>query len=147
MLARTAIAVSPVLLSAFSRKPPDYSTTGAVNPNNTFCLCVNMPRKSLRIKLATMTPAITSNATKPIQFRIRCDTRSYFNVSSKADISQFNLPHGTEVKKWKREKPKRNNTDTIRSIGKQSTESVESVQSSLTKSVKALKRTLGSWNI
>jgi len=104
MPARTAIALSPVLPAAFSRKPPDYSTTGAVNPNNTFCLCVNMPRKSLRIKLATMTPAITSNATKPIQFRIRCDTRSYFNVSSKADISQLNLPHGTEVKKSGKEK-------------------------------------------
>ena len=27
---------------------------------------------------------------------IRYDTRSYFNVRSKADISQLNLPHGTE---------------------------------------------------
>ena len=42
MPARTAIAVSPVLSSAFARKPPDYSTTGAVNSNNTFCLCVDM---------------------------------------------------------------------------------------------------------
>ena len=27
---------------------------------------------------------------------IRYDTRRYFNVRSKADISQLNLPHGTD---------------------------------------------------
>jgi len=27
---------------------------------------------------------------------IRYDTRYYFNVRSKADISQLNLPHGTD---------------------------------------------------
>jgi len=27
---------------------------------------------------------------------IRYDTRCYFNMRSKADISQLNLPHGTE---------------------------------------------------
>ena len=27
---------------------------------------------------------------------IRDDTRCYFNVRSKADISQLNLPHGTD---------------------------------------------------
>jgi len=30
---------------------------------------------------------------------IRYDTRCYFNVRSKADISQLNLPHGTDNKK------------------------------------------------
>jgi len=30
---------------------------------------------------------------------IRYDTRSYFNVRSKADISQLNLPHETKLKK------------------------------------------------
>jgi len=29
------------------------------------------------------------------QLSIRYDTRCYFNVRSKADISQLNLPHGT----------------------------------------------------
>ena len=29
-------------------------------------------------------------------FTIRYDTRCYFNVRSKADISQLNLPHGTD---------------------------------------------------
>ena len=28
---------------------------------------------------------------------IRYDTRCYFNVRSKADISQLNLPHGTDL--------------------------------------------------
>ena len=28
--------------------------------------------------------------------RLRYDTRCYFNVRSKADISQLNLPHGTD---------------------------------------------------
>ena len=27
---------------------------------------------------------------------VRYDTRCYFNVRSKADISQLNLPHGTD---------------------------------------------------
>jgi len=27
---------------------------------------------------------------------LRYDTRCYFNVRSKADISQLNLPHGTD---------------------------------------------------
>ena len=30
---------------------------------------------------------------------IRYDTRCHFNVRSKADVSQFNLPHGTDNKK------------------------------------------------
>ena len=30
------------------------------------------------------------------QITIRYDTRCYFNVRSKADISQLNLPHGTD---------------------------------------------------
>ena len=30
---------------------------------------------------------------------IRYDTKSYFNVRSKADISQLNLPHATELNK------------------------------------------------
>ena len=34
---------------------------------------------------------------------IRYDTRRSFNVCSKADVSQLNLPHGTKLKKWKRE--------------------------------------------
>jgi len=29
------------------------------------------------------------------EYTIRYDTRCYFNVRSKADMSQLNLPHGT----------------------------------------------------
>ena len=31
-----------------------------------------------------------------ILYTIRYDTRCYYNVRSKADISQLNLPHGTD---------------------------------------------------
>jgi len=41
----------------------------------------------------------------------------------KADISQLNLPHGTQTKKWKTEKLK-TKTDMLSSIGRQSGESV-----------------------
>jgi len=59
---------------------------------------------------------------------IRCDTRSCFNVRSKANISQLNLPYGTKLKKWKSEKLKKyKRREMLRSIGKQSGESVESV--------------------
>ena len=50
-----------------------------------------------------------------------------FNVRSKADTSQLNLPHGTNTKKWKTEKLKSKKADMHRSIGKQSGESVESL--------------------
>ena len=33
----------------------------------------------------------------PFSLTIRYDTRCYFNVRSKADISQLNLPHTTEI--------------------------------------------------
>jgi len=43
--------------------------------------------------------------------RLRYDTRCYFNLRSKADISQLNLPHGTDnwksVKTEKKTKKKR----------------------------------------
>jgi len=45
---------------------------------------------------------------------LRYDTRRYFNVRSKADMSQHNLPHGTNNKKWKTEKLKSKKTDMLR---------------------------------
>jgi len=36
----------------------------------------------------------------PVHKQIRYDTRCYFNVRSKADISQLNLPHGPTNKRW-----------------------------------------------
>ena len=54
------------------------------------------------------------------------DTRCYFNVRSKADISQLNLPHGTDnqksVKTEKKLKSKK--TDMLRSNSKQSGKSI-----------------------
>jgi len=39
--------------------------------------------------------------------QLRCDTRCYFNVRSKADISQLNLPHGNrQLKKCKNREKK-----------------------------------------
>ena len=60
---------------------------------------------------------------------IRYDTRCYFNVQSKADTSQLNLPHGTNNYNAEniKSKKKLKQTDMLRSIGKQSGESVESV--------------------
>ena len=58
---------------------------------------------------------------------IRYDTRRYFNVRSKADTSQLNLPHGPTTKKCEERKTKKQKTAMLGSIGKQSGESVESV--------------------
>ena len=53
------------------------------------------------------------------------DTRCYFNVRSKADMSQFNLPHGTNNKKVENRKSKKvKKTDMLRSASKQSGESM-----------------------
>ena len=46
------------------------------------------------------------------------DTRRYFNVRSKADMSQLNLPHGTNYYKVENRKNKKEKTDMFRSIGK-----------------------------
>ena len=54
--------------------------------------------------------------------------RRYFNVRSKADMSQLNLPHGTDNEKVENGKKLRSKkTDMLRSIGRQSRESVELV--------------------
>jgi len=55
-------------------------------------------------------------------------TRCHFNMRSKADTSQLNLPHGNrQLKVENRKKLKSKKTDMLRSIGEQSGESVESV--------------------
>ena len=59
---------------------------------------------------------------------IQYDMRCYFNVCSKADISQLKLLHGIKTKKVeKKEKTKKERMDMLRRIGKQSGKSVESV--------------------
>jgi len=57
---------------------------------------------------------------------IRYDTRCYFNVRSKADISQLNLPHGTANEKSVKQKKKLKSKkmDMLRSSSKQSGKSI-----------------------
>ena len=54
---------------------------------------------------------------RPVKNRVQYDTRCYFNVRSKAEISQLNLPHGNrQLKKCKnRRKLKSKKTDMLRS--------------------------------
>ena len=40
--------------------------------------------------------SVTSQSSVERDGRIRYDTRCYFNVCSKADMSQLNLPHGDD---------------------------------------------------
>jgi len=60
--------------------------------------------------------------------KLRYDTRCYFNVRSKADMSQLNLPHGLarnrQLKSVKTEKVKTKNAGMLRTNSKQSGESI-----------------------
>jgi len=47
-----------------------------------------------RYRLAPWRAEVSENAFLNIKLRPIYDTRCYFNVRSKADISQLNLPHG-----------------------------------------------------
>ena len=49
-----------------------------------------------KLQAASVPIAIGSCATGQTDDTIRYDTIRYFNVRSKADISQLNLPHGTD---------------------------------------------------
>ena len=60
--------------------------------NLTFDLLTLNSCHTWRVTCPTLPPSL-----KTLQlFTIRYDTRCYFNVRSKADISQLNLPHGTD---------------------------------------------------
>jgi len=48
------------------------------------------------IKEIALPCATSFGARTMLDITIRYDTRCYFNVRSKADISQLNLPHGTD---------------------------------------------------
>ena len=50
-------------------------------------------RQSRRQRLASSSAA---DARRQLGHTIRYDTRCYFNVRSKANTSQLNLPHGTD---------------------------------------------------
>ena len=54
---------------------------------------------ALKLIILTVTKAIIYDTGKKFLIAydtIRYDTRCYFNVRLKADISQLNLPHGTD---------------------------------------------------
>jgi len=57
-----------------------------MNDGNVFFLIFNHITDIVRITRAIIV----------VRDTIRYDTRCYFNVRSKADISQLNLPHGTD---------------------------------------------------
>ena len=58
----------------------------------TFDLLIFSSCHTWRVTCPTLPPSL-----KTLQlFTIRYDTRCYFNVRSKADISPLNLPHGTD---------------------------------------------------
>jgi len=50
----------------------------------------------IQIGFAYLVPAHLGSPGQRAFKRVRYDTRCYFNVRSKADISQLNLPHGTD---------------------------------------------------
>ena len=83
--------------------------------------CTVVERRSLtgELSLSCARPAADG-------WPLRYDTRCYFNVRSKADISQLNLPHGNrQLKKCKnRKKLKSKKMDILRSSSKQSGKSI-----------------------
>jgi len=81
-----------------------------------------------RFTPASKTP---QNSTRATAYTVGYDTICYFDVQSKADMSQLKLVKTTarnqQLKSGKTEKLKSKQTDMLRSIGKQSGESVHSV--------------------
>jgi len=59
-------------------------------------LCVNVFSFVNKKMLIPLDKYFTSLGVLNDYATIRYDTRCYFNVRSKADISQLNLPHGTD---------------------------------------------------
>jgi len=51
--------------------------------------------KDILVKIYLPRMKVIAGFAVPVQ-ALRCDARCYFNVRSKADISQLNLPHGTD---------------------------------------------------
>jgi len=64
----------------------------AINHNN----CSQYSRCLLEVDWVGQPAPFPNRTISDQQHGIRYDTRCYFNVRSKADISQLNLPHGTD---------------------------------------------------
>ena len=86
-----------------------YAASGRVGPSGARVQCpaapdnavdsapasVLRPQQTLdRVLELVNRPAFATNNT--VLVSLRYDTRCYFNVRSKADISQLNLPHGAD---------------------------------------------------
>ena len=69
-------------------KDPSRPTQFSGNEQNTLC---STKENQAGMVMASSHPSFTNCPVKE-----RYDTRCYFNVRSKADISQLNLPHGTD---------------------------------------------------
>ena len=61
-----------------------------------FCRAHCCARHTLTDAQSTLRATCVSKGRIHAILRVRYDTRCYFNVRSKADISQLNLPHGTD---------------------------------------------------
>jgi len=77
-------------------------TLGYVGQLLSYTVC---PQKIEPLNILQQQPQICSDLNKILHtqddicykhYYVRYDTRCYFNVRSKADISQLNLPHGTD---------------------------------------------------
>jgi len=62
-------------------------------------------RMRTRVTMTTMTSELPARPSSVLLHQeVRYDTRCYFNVRSKADVSQLNLPHGNrQLKRGKQE--------------------------------------------
>ena len=80
------------------RPPPPGPTDSDQQPSSKFNPFINSPPLTANVdtnRLADWTAMFPRNPMQAYDM-IRCDTSSYFNVRSTADISHLNLPHGTK---------------------------------------------------
>jgi len=93
------LAVGPVLVPLI--RPYMYCLLVSLTPFHHFFLTYLLPFPMRIDPLHYHRPDVVKERLNMalvfcVYFTIRYDTRCYFNVRSKADISQLNLPHGTD---------------------------------------------------
>jgi len=64
------------------------------------CVCLSLCHLSHKGWYFMVSTAFHTGFFSYTSMELRYDTRCYFNVRSKADISQLNLPHGTDNCMW-----------------------------------------------
>ena len=67
-----------------------------INPVSSFWINSTVFLAGLSLNVCVLPPYERNHYTSVLYDTIRYDTRCYFNLRSKADISQLNLPHGTD---------------------------------------------------